>query len=179
MHRESQRRPLITSLFCIFGIGFVGGVHAAWNQPGTVYIQQPLPDHELRDSVSIHTTRSAPIAMDIPAHILEAVTTASDLPHPPRIPSAKSSLRKSRSEPRFARTRSARSSTENLSTSSDSEQEHGYQTDFTSIPSEAPQEDMQPDDVEDFREREYPQLKGKTYLDHGGTTVGRRHSMAR
>ena len=30
---------------------------------------------------------------------------------------------------------------------------------------------MQPDDVEDFRDREYPQLKGKTYLDHGGTTV--------
>jgi molybdenum cofactor sulfurtransferase len=112
--------------------------------------------------------------MDIPAHILDAVTTASDLSHPPpaRIPSAKSSVRKSRSEPRFARSRSARSSTENLSVSSESEQEHGYQTDFTSIPSEAAPEDMPPDDVEAFREREYPQLKGKTYLDHGGTTVG-------
>ena len=30
---------------------------------------------------------------------------------------------------------------------------------------------MLQDDVEDFRDREYPQLKGKTYLDHGGTTV--------
>ena len=56
--------------------------------------------------------------------------------------------------------------------SSESEQEHGYQTDFTSLQSEAAPEDMPPDDVEAFREREYPQLKGKTYLDHGGTTVG-------
>jgi molybdenum cofactor sulfurtransferase len=56
--------------------------------------------------------------------------------------------------------------------SSESEQEHGYQTDFTSLPSDSsPEHDMQPDDVEDFRDREYPQLKGKTYLDHGGTTV--------
>lgn len=111
--------------------------------------------------------------MDIPAHILDAVTTASELSHPPpvRMPSAKSSLRKSRSEPRFPKLRSTRSSVDNISSSSESEQEHGYQTDFTSLPSEAPQEDMQPDDVEDFRDREYPQLKGKTYLDHGGTTV--------
>ena len=28
-----------------------------------------------------------------------------------------------------------------------------------------------PTTVEEFRDREYPQLKGKTYLDHGGTTV--------
>ena len=27
------------------------------------------------------------------------------------------------------------------------------------------------DRVEGFKDREYPQLKGKTYLDHGGTTV--------
>nr|POE75478.1 molybdenum cofactor sulfurase [Quercus suber] len=31
--------------------------------------------------------------------------------------------------------------------------------------------DMQTDDVDAFREREYPQLIGKTYLDHGGTTL--------
>lgn len=30
---------------------------------------------------------------------------------------------------------------------------------------------MRTDEVEDFKDREYPQLKGKTYLDHGGTTV--------
>jgi hypothetical protein len=34
-------------------------------------------------------------------------------------------------------------------------------------------EDMSTDEVEDFKNREYPQLKGKTYLDHGGTTVCR------
>ncbi|QIX01974.1 hypothetical protein AMS68_007491 [Peltaster fructicola] len=32
-------------------------------------------------------------------------------------------------------------------------------------------DDMEPDGVEEFRDREYPQLKGKTYLDHGGTTL--------
>ena len=109
--------------------------------------------------------------MDIPAHILDAVQTSDISPPPARIPSAKSSLRKSRSEARFPKSRSARSSAEDLSTTSDSEQEHGYQTDFTSLPSDTSPEDMQPDDVEDFRDREYPQLKGKTYLDHGGTTV--------
>ena len=136
------------------------------------YIQRP-PDHELRDPTHTNPPTLVAIAMDIPAHILDAVTTASELSHPPaRIPSAKSSLRKSRSELRFPKLRSARSSVDNISSSSESEQEHGYQTDFTSLPSEAAQEDMQPDNVEDFREREYPQLKGKTYLDHGGTTVG-------
>lgn len=111
--------------------------------------------------------------MDIPAHILEAVQTSSDTVLPSRIGSGRSSLRQSPSKPRFPPTpRSARSSAEDLSTTSDSEQEHGYQTDFTSPPSsDSSPEDMQPDDVEDFRDREYPQLKGKTYLDHGGTTV--------
>ena len=61
---------------------------------------------------------------------------------------------------------------EDLSSTSDTEEGHGYQTDFTSpASSDSSPEDMQPDDVEDFRDREYPQLKGKTYLDHGGTTV--------
>lgn len=109
--------------------------------------------------------------MDIPAHILDAVQTSSDIHPPARIPSAKSSLHKHPSKTRIPKPRSARSSAEDLSSTSDSEVEHGYQTDFTSLPSDSSPEDMQPDDVEDFRDREYPQLKGKTYLDHGGTTV--------
>ena len=184
-HEGPQRRPLLTTLSytCV-----LDQPQITTDSIDTLYILQQLPDHERGVlTTGTHTASgSTPTAMDIPAHILEAVSTASDpqlqqqqFPYPPpaRIPSAKSSLReksslrKSRSEPRFARSRSARSSVDNLSVSSESEQEHGYQTDFTSLPSEAPQDDMQPDDVEDFREREYPQLKGKTYLDHGGTTV--------
>jgi molybdenum cofactor sulfurtransferase len=111
--------------------------------------------------------------MDIPAHILDAVQTSTfESSLPVRASSAKSSPRKAPSQPNLGLSRSARSSTDDISSiSSESEQEHGYQTDFTSLPSEASPEDMQPDDVEDFRDREYPQLKGKTYLDHGGTTV--------
>ena len=108
--------------------------------------------------------------MDIPAHILEAVQTASDSIPPRRIQSSHSSPRKT-SIAHFSKSRSAHSSAEDLSTTSDSEQEHGYQTDFTSLPSDSSPEDLLSDDVEDFRDREYPQLKGKTYLDHGGTTV--------
>lgn len=93
------------------------------------------------------------MAMDIPAHILDAVSI-SDISQPsPRIPGVDDN---------------ANSSADDVSSTSHSDQEHGYQTDFTT-PSTAG--DMQPDDVEDFRDREYPQLKGKTYLDHGGTTV--------
>ena len=110
--------------------------------------------------------------MDIPAHILEAVNVSTDIPLPSRDLSAKSSPRKVSSRSRFTKLRSARSSADDISSlSSDSEQEHGYQTDFTSLPSDSGPDDMQPDDVEDFRDREYPQLKGKTYMDHGGTTV--------
>lgn len=67
------------------------------------------------------------------------------------------------------------SSAEDVSLHSDFEDERAYATDFTTPTlSESAPEDMQPDEVEDFRDREYPQLKGKTYLDHGGTTVGAR-----
>lgn len=110
------------------------------------------------------------MAMDIPAHILDAVSTSDSTLSIHRTNTSKSSPRKpSRTN---LKPRSALSSAEDLSTTSDSEQEHGYQTDFTSLPSsESSTEDMQTDDVEEFRDREYPQLKGKTYLDHGGTTV--------
>lgn len=67
---------------------------------------------------------------------------------------------------------SASSSTDEPSSADDSDHEHGYQTDPTTAPSsEMSAEVMQAEDVEEFREREYPMLKGKTYLDHGGTTV--------
>ena len=61
------------------------------------------------------------------------------------------------------------------SDSNDSFQEsQDYSTDFTT-PSLSrlggDDQDRDCDDVEAFRDREYPQLKGKVYLDHGGTTV--------
>lgn len=95
------------------------------------------------------------MAMDIPAHILDAVSISDISQRSPRIPGQDDHDH-------------ANSSADDVSSTSHSDQEHGYQTDFTT-PSSAG--DMQPDDVEDFRDREYPQLKGKTYLDHGGTTV--------
>lgn len=98
------------------------------------------------------------MAMEIPVHILDAVSV-SDISQSPRLPGLD---------------RKANSSADDVSSTSHSDQEHGYQTDFTT-PSSAG--DMQPDEVEDFRDREYPQLKGKTYLDHGGTTVGRSKTL--
>lgn len=94
------------------------------------------------------------MAMDIPAHILDAVSISDISQRSPRIAGLEDN---------------GNSSADDVSLASHSDQEHGYQTDFTT-PSTAG--DVQPtDDVEDFRDREYPQLKGKTYLDHGGTTV--------
>ena len=70
------------------------------------------------------------------------------------------------------RHRSANLSAEDVSTTPNSEQGHSYYTDYNSPPSsDLSLENMQPDDVENFRDREYPQLNGRTYLDHGGTTV--------
>lgn len=111
--------------------------------------------------------------MDIAPHILDAVQTSavpdqssfldSDSTKSPTFPTRSSFL---------GHNHDALSSAEDLSTTSDSGNDHGYQTDFTTPESsDSCAEDMQPDDVEDFRDREYPQLKGKTYLDHGGTTV--------
>jgi len=111
------------------------------------------------------------MAMELPKHILDAVQTNESSLSVQQASGARSSPHKlSRTN---LTTRSALSSADDVSTTSDSE-EHGYQTDFTSPPSsESCAEDMPGDDVEDFRDREYPQLKGKTYLDHGGTTVSR------
>jgi molybdenum cofactor sulfurtransferase len=113
--------------------------------------------------------------MDISPQILEAVQKM-DTETPPRRMKSTSSLRKHtpRRTPRYPGhlTTTANSSAEDVSTTSDSDRDHDYHTDFTTpATSDIYPEDMQPDDVEDFRDREYPQLKGKTYLDHGGTTV--------
>lgn len=112
--------------------------------------------------------------MDIPAHILDAVHISDESSPPKRFKSTNTtSSRKSSNTPRFVRTYNPHSSAEDISSTSDSEPDHGYQTDFTTpAASDSYPDDMQqPDDVEDFRDREYPQLKGKVYLDHGGTTV--------
>ena len=106
--------------------------------------------------------------MDLPAHILDAVQTASQ-PKTKRA-SSRPSSRRQQSRPRFLRTGSAHSSVEDVSGSDDSEQDHGYTTDLTSFP-DSNADERSTDDVDEFRDREYPQLKGKTYLDHGGTTV--------
>jgi len=114
-------------------------------------MEVPVHDHDLH-SLSPHTT-AAPHAA-FPARV--ASTVSRDSSH--------TSRRK--------RSSSGRSSAEDVSASSDTEPDHDYQTDFTTPAcSESHPDDMQPDDVEDFRDKEYPQLKGKTYLDHGGTTV--------
>lgn len=112
--------------------------------------------------------------MDIPAHILEAVQTTSDTTSSRHLDTESlASLQKSPFTTHFSPSHhGASSSAEDVSTTSDSGNERDYQTDFTTPESsESCTEDMQPDDVEDFRDREYPNLKGKTYLDHGGTTV--------
>ncbi|USW48160.1 Putative aminotransferase class V domain, pyridoxal phosphate-dependent transferase, major [Septoria linicola] len=112
--------------------------------------------------------------MDIERHILDAVSTGSDSGSQRHLETASTvSQQKSPLTSHFTPSHhNANSSAEDVSTTSDSGNERDYQTDFTTPESsESCAEDMQPDDVEDFRDREYPQLKGKTYLDHGGTTL--------
>lgn len=130
----------------------------------------------MTDDPSTATTnlscREAASIMDIPAHILDAVQSTSDAASQRflDIDSIKSPSPVTSFFP--ASPHQGNSSAEDVSTTSDSGNERDYQTDFTTPESsESCAEDMQPDDVEDFRDREYPQLKGKTYLDHGGTTV--------
>lgn len=46
-----------------------------------------------------------------------------------------------------------------------------YQTDYTTpAESEVSQEQVEPEEVEDFRDREYPQLKGRPYMPTETTT---------
>lgn len=109
--------------------------------------------------------------MDIPAHILEAVHTSSDDSPPKRVKSTSSSLRhppNAALSPNHYHEQTTSQEPfipDDQSSISDPDPED-YATDYTT-----PDASEMPDDVEEFRDREYPQLKGKTYLDHGGTTV--------
>ena len=126
---------------------------------------------ELHRELDVHWSITTFLVMDVPAHIIGAVTTTPPA-SPRRTQSTTHSRRQSFTYPQYTTYRDSNSSAEDVSTTSDSEHDHDYTTDLTTpASSESCTEDMQPDDVEDFRDREYPQLKGKTYLDHGGTTV--------
>ncbi|KAK0896912.1 hypothetical protein LTR91_010834 [Friedmanniomyces endolithicus] len=103
----------------------------------------------------------------IPAHMNDAVHTSSNESPPKRIKSTRAaSGRRTLNSVHFSSHYQA-PSTPVSDHSSDSDLEaEDYATDYTS-----PDTSEMPDDVEEFRDREYPQLKGKTYLDHGGTTL--------
>lgn len=106
----------------------------------------------------------------MPTQTVDAVSI--DTSSPRRVKSTIISRRTTPTYPLYASHLEGASSAEDVSTTSDSDAEHDYTTDLTTLAcSDSCGEDMQPDDVEDFRDREYPQLKGKTYMDHGGTTV--------
>ena len=116
--------------------------------------------------------------MDIPAHIVDAAHNQlpSDhmLQHHIQMEQSKSprQLSPSRAYPRYKEFKDFHDSADDGSTASISEPDHGYTTEPTTpSTSQSCVEDMSTDEVEDFKDREYPQLKGKTYLDHGGTTV--------
>jgi len=104
--------------------------------------------------------------MDIPAHILDAVHTSAEVSPPKRIKSISTASRQSPNTAHFSTHYQAPfTPVDDQSSESDVEPED-YATDYTT-----PDSSEMPDDVEEFRDREYPQLKGKTYMDHGGTTV--------
>lgn len=119
--------------------------------------------------------------MDIPAHIVDAVHIQPPTPpdhmlqHHIQMEQSKSprQLSPSRAYPRYKEFKDFHDSADDGSTASISEPDHGYTTEPTTPSTSAScvAEDMTTDEVEDFKDREYPQLKGKTYLDHGGTTV--------
>ncbi|KAK3075651.1 hypothetical protein LTR53_000799 [Teratosphaeriaceae sp. CCFEE 6253] len=108
--------------------------------------------------------------MDIPAHLLDAVHTTSSAANaspPKRLKSVgAASARRSPNSAHFSSHYQAPfTPIDDQSSESDLEPED-YATDYTT-----PDASEMPDDVEEFRDREYPQLKGKTYMDHGGTTL--------
>jgi len=54
-------------------------------------------------------------------------------------------------------------------------EDYDYETDCTTPAPSCSGEHIENEEVESFREREYPQLAGKIYLDHGGSTVSLPH----
>ncbi|KAF2772366.1 PLP-dependent transferase [Teratosphaeria nubilosa] len=110
--------------------------------------------------------------MEASAQYLAALSSHPPLEAFPRRGSSITSAQHSPNTARFPITKSAQSSLENLSSTSFDGNGLDYQTDETTPPSsDSYPDDVESDDVEDFRDREYPQLKGKVYLDHGGATL--------
>lgn len=110
---------------------------------------------------------------DIPAHIISAVQVHND-PLAIQMEQTKVSRQHSpnRVYPQYKDYKGFQSSADDVSTASISEPDQNYNTEPTTpASSQSRMEDMSSEEVEDFKDREYPQLKGKTYLDHGGTTV--------
>jgi len=105
--------------------------------------------------------------MDInSAHINDSVHTPSDESPPKRIKSTTTHSVKTPNTVHFSSHYQALSTHRSDQSSESDLEAEDYATDYTS-----PDASEMPDDVEEFRDREYPQLKGKTYMDHGGTTV--------
>ncbi|KAH0073731.1 hypothetical protein KCU96_g15497, partial [Aureobasidium melanogenum] len=50
-------------------------------------------------------------------------------------------------------------------------EDYDYETDCTTPAPSCSGEHIENEEVESFRAREYPQLAGKIYLDHGGSTL--------
>ncbi|WPG98533.1 Hypothetical protein R9X50_00132500 [Acrodontium crateriforme] len=113
--------------------------------------------------------------MDITSRTPESLlnTSTTSTPSPARLTVVRAQSISSLRGPYLNHLQGDHSSADDVSSISDVDPDHEYLTEFTSPAnsSELSPEDMQPDDVEDFRDQEYPQLVGKVYLDHGGTTL--------
>ena len=80
-------------------------------------------------------------------------------------------LSPSRAYPRYKEFKDFHDSADDGSTASISEPDHGYTTEPTTPSTSASCVAEDTDEAEGFKDREYPQRRGKTYLDQGGTTV--------
>ena len=104
--------------------------------------------------------------MDIPDYIANAVQSSSESSPPKRTKPIGAASAQSQNNERFTHQYLTHPIPTFDDHSSVSDIDPEYETDFTT-----PDSSDMPDDVEEFRDKEYPQLKGKVYLDHGGTTV--------
>ncbi|KAK3633777.1 hypothetical protein LTR22_019961 [Elasticomyces elasticus] len=104
--------------------------------------------------------------MDIPSYILGAIHKLSEASTLKRIKSIGTALHRSLKRAHYSSHYQAPfAPVDDQSSESDFEPEN-YATDYST-----PNASEMPDNVKEFRDREYPQLKGKTYMDHGGTTL--------
>ncbi|KAK4579994.1 hypothetical protein LTR86_000196 [Recurvomyces mirabilis] len=104
--------------------------------------------------------------MDIPDYIANAVQNSSESSPPKRSKSIGAASRQSQNNEQPTHRYLTYPTTTFDDHSSVSDIDPEYETDFTT-----PDSSDMPDDVEEFRDKEYPQLKGKVYMDHGGTTL--------